>query len=103
MKWFFLMLASVVGWILALFVVPVQIGYRIFSRKYDLAYYFHQIAVGNDKMIGSMVYGSKHTISAITGYKAYQHNRWHVGQEYVIDFLFGKGHCYFAAKDEGLI
>ena len=103
MKWFFLMVVSVIGWVFALFVVPVQVVYRVFNKKYDLHYYFRQIAVGNDKMIGSIVYGSKHTISAITGYKAYQHNKWHVGQELVIDLFFGKGHCYFAAKEEGLI
>ena len=103
MKWFFLMLVSVVGWVLALFVVPVQIAYRVFSQKYDLPYYFRQIAVGNDVMVGSMVYGSKHTVSAITGYKSWQGYVWHKFQERVIDLFFGQGHCYREAVDENLI
>ncbi len=101
--WVLLSAASMIGWLVGtLFIVP-QIIFRLFSRKYDLWYYLHQIAVGNDVMAGSMIYGSKHTVSAITGYRAYRGDRWHRLQEKVIDFLFGKGHCRREAADEGLI
>jgi len=102
-KWFGLMMVSVVGWTIALFAVPVHLVYRAVSKKYDLSYYFRQIAVGNDVMVGSMVYGSRHTVSAITGYRAYNGDRWHMVQERVIDFFFGKRHCFNEAVDEKLI
>ncbi len=103
MKWFFLALISVIGWVMALFIVPLQLCYRVFSKKFDLNYYFRQIAVGNDVLVGSMIYGSKHTVSAITGQKAFLGGKWHKIQEKVIDFFFGEGHCIREARDEGLI
>lgn len=103
MKWFFLSVASMVGWTIATLAVPIQVSYRIFSKKYDLPYYFRQIAVGNDKMVGAMLYGSRHTVSAITGYRSYKGDRWHMMQERLIDMLFGRGHCYREAVDENLI
>jgi len=103
-RWLFLALASAIGWIVGLFAVPVQLIYRISSRRYDLDYYLKQIAVGNDVMAGSMIYGSKHTISAITGYKSYRGSKWHRKQERLIDGIgFGHGHCRRAAIKENLI
>lgn len=103
LTWLFLSVVSMVGWVVSLPFVPLQILYRLFSKKYDLWYYLKQIAVGNDVMAGSMIYGSKHTISAITGYRAHKGDRWHRLQEKVIDFFFGKNHCYGEAVEEGLI
>ena len=103
-RWLFLALISVIGWFVGLFAVPVQLIYRLFSRRYDLDYYLKQIAIGNDVMAGSMIYGSKHTISAITGCKSYQGSKWHQQQEKLIDGIgFGHGHCRRAAIKENLI
>ena len=102
-KWAFISSVSVVLFVLALTAVPFHVVYRTVSKKYDLSYYFRQIAVGNDVMVGSMVYGSRHTVSAITGYRAYNGDRWHMVQERVIDFFVGKRHCFNEAVDEKLI
>ena len=101
--WFGLWLLSLVGFMLSIVVIPVQVVYRFVSRKYDNRYYFHQLAVANDVSIGSMLYGSRFTVSAITGYKAHTGDRWHKIQAKVIDLFFGKNHCYNEAVDEKLI
>ena len=101
--WFGLWLLSLIGLVVTLPIVPIQVIYRMFSKKYDNAYYFRQLAVGNDMMVGSTAYGSRHTVSAITGLKAYLHGVWHKKQEMFIDFWFGKKHCYKEAIDEKLI
>ena len=54
-------------------------------------------------MAGSMVYGSKHTISAITGHKAYLGSKYHEVQAKSIDTFFGKDHCHNSARHEDLI
>jgi hypothetical protein len=102
-KWFGLWIISLLGLILAIPAVPIQVAYRIFSRKYDNKKYFRELSVGNDVSLGSMIYGSKHTISAITGHKAYHGSWWHKQQAKVIDYLFGKNHCLNEAVDEQLI
>ena len=102
-KWFGLWLLSLLGLIVAIPSVPLQVGYRVFSQKYDNKKYFRELAVGNDVSLGSMLYGSRHTISAITGQKAYNGGWWHKYQEQVIDFFFGAKHCYNEAIDEKLI
>ena len=102
-KWFGLFLVSLVGYMVALVAIPIQIVYRIFSKKYHLSYYWKQLAVGNDVLAGSAIYGSKHTVSAITGEKSHRDSKWHEFQEAFIDYFFGKNHCYLEAVDEGLI
>ena len=103
LRWAGLAIVSIVGWLITLPSIPVQIVYRLFDKKYDLDYYFKQIALGNDVMAGSMVYGSKHTISAITGHKAHEGSKYHRVQAKSIDVFFGKDHCHNAAIHEKLI
>ena len=81
-----------------------HLGYRVFSKRYDVWYYFQAIAVGADNLGASFIYGSKrHTISAITGAKAHHGDKWHKLQERAIDALFGSNHCFKQAVDERLI
>lgn len=100
--WFGLVLISFIGVGLGVVIAPFQILYRVFSGKYDLWYYFKQIAVSNDFTAGSLIYGSKHTISAITGYRA-TFEKYHKYQAKFIDYFFGKNHCRNEAIDEKLL
>jgi hypothetical protein len=104
-KWALLSTGAVILLILYSPVVfLIQVLYRIVSKKYDLWYYFNAIAVGVDALGGSLIYGSKrHTISAITGYKAYLKSKWHIRQAKLIDKMFKNNHCYNAAVSENLI
>ena len=98
-----LLIASIFGGILSLPVMVGQIVFRLFSSQYDLPYYMRQIAIANDTAAGSMIYGSRHTISAITGAKAAAGSRWHRWQAKMIDALFYPGHCRVAAVTERMI
>jgi hypothetical protein len=106
MKWFIVMIVTLILFVfLSPFAFVGHIAYRLFSKKYDLPYYFNAIAVGIDDLGASFIYGSKHhTISAITGYKAYKGCKWHKVQEKLINFLLRDNmHCYNEAVDEKLI
>ena len=98
-----LVIVSYLGVAIGIVAIPVQVAYRLFDKKFDLWYYFHQIAISNDSTVGSLVYGSKHTVSGITGEKAYNGSRYHKTQEKVIDSVFGKRHCFYVAVKENLI
>ena len=102
-KELFLLFGSLLLILIGLIVFPFQVIFRLFSKDYDLPYYLHQLSVSNDSLAGSLIYGSRHTISAITGYKAFLNNKWHLRQEWIIDFFFGQGHCNKNAWEEGLI
>ena len=99
----FLVIVSYMGVAIGVVAIPIQIAYRLFDKKFNLWYYFHQIAISNDSTVGSLVYGSKHTVSGITGEKAHNGSKYHKTQEKVIDSMFGKKHCFNTAKHEGLI
>lgn len=91
----------------------------LITFKYTNRYYYKQIkealqdykkaendfekAVALDSLAGSIAYGSKHTISAIVGYKAFQNSKIYMYIEYFIDWLFYTGHCIESAYDENLI
>jgi hypothetical protein len=105
-KWFIVMLVALILLvILSPIVFVIQIVYRLFSRDYDLWYYFNAIAVNIDDLGASLLYGSKHhTISAITKYKAYNGSLWHKLQEKLINLLLqDNNHCYNEAINEKLI
>jgi hypothetical protein len=100
LKWLFISILSIM---LLVILAPIsfvlQIIYRFKNKKYDFPYYFKSIAVGVDALGGSFIYGSKrHTISAITGYKSYNGDKYHAIQEKCIDWFFYDGHC----KDEAI-
>jgi len=97
------------------FITLDEIGSRFTNR-----YYYKQIieaikdykaaksdfekAVALDSLAGSIAYGSKHTISAIVGKKAFQNSKLYMHIEYFIDEkLFYTGHCYESAVEENLI
>jgi len=103
LKWLFLFVFSTVALLLAMVSIPLHILFRAFSKKYTMWYYFKQLSIANDVTIGSIVYGSRHTISAITGLKAYQGSTYYKFQAKVIDKLFGKNHCYESAVRNGFI
>lgn len=93
---------SVIGVILSysFFIVPMI--YLIIVKKLNLSKYVHEIAVANDVLMGSIFYGSRHTISAITGKRSLLDKR-HLLQASIIDFLFYKNHCITEAIVEGLV
>ena len=105
-KWFIVMtIASTLLIILSPIAFVIQVIYRLFSKNYELLYYFNAIAVGIDDLGASILYGSKHhTISAITGYKAYKGGKCHKIQEKLINLLLRDNkHCYNEAVEEKLI
>lgn len=71
-------------------------------KRPTLWYLFQQIAVAVDVAAGSVLYGSRHTISAKTGQLAAQGGKWHTIQEKMIDAMFYRGHCKTAATKENL-
>ena len=109
LKWIALAVIAFLGVLVLLPIAVIQIAYRIFSKKYDLWYYFCGLAVGADALGGSLVYGSKrHTISAKCGEHAYYSNRkFHLIHGWVlerfVDLFFGVNHCRIEAIEEGLI
>lgn len=104
LKWFGLWLFSLIGLMSVTPVIALQIAIRLIKDNgWDLDYYFRQLAVANDVSVGSVLYGSRHTVSAITGQKAHYGGWWHQKQEKVIDLFFGKNHCRNEAIDEKLI
>ena len=89
--------------VISFFAIPIHIVYRLISCKYTLWYYFFQIAISLDVVLGSIVFGSRHTLSACTGYRARVTGGIFIYLEKFINFMFGRGHCYRVAVKEGLI
>ncbi len=131
MKWFFLTIGAILLVLIGIPFSVLQVFFRLclvvlkwlslgsFESRYTLGYYFkqirdgltgvvkannmHELAVSFDDLTGSLIFGSKYTVSAITGYKSYKGNRFYKALEKFIDKLFGDGHCNKNAWKEGLI
>ena len=96
--------------VLSILVVSVILVPTLILNSIRLAYreelkgYYKRVAIGYDIVGASLFYNtSKHTLSAITGYKQHRGNFYHNIQAVCIDFMLGKGHCYDIAIKEGLI
>jgi len=109
LKW--AVVATISSMLFGVLFLPALTGQTIYRlaamargrNKPTLWYLFKQIAVAVDVAAGSVLYGSRHTISAKTGQLAAQGSKWHATQERLIDAMFYSGHCRMAATKENLI
>lgn len=98
--------------ILAVYLFISYIGYimllatlvNLYNRKVGLVKYLINVALAMDDVLGTIIYWTRrHTLSANIGYRAYNKNKLHVLIAKVVDFIFGRNHCYCTAIQEGLI
>ncbi len=94
MKWFAIMLLSL---LLVTILSPVVFVFQLLRKLYrrsDLSPYFWSVVIGLDQLGGSIVYGKVNwTISGYTGYLAKRGNRYAVVFEKILDSVLGDNHC----------
>jgi len=86
----------------ALFVLIAPLAFILQTSRFailhkDVGQFFFNVAIGIDQVGGSIIYNEQDwTVSSCTGFHAARGNKYAQRFEQVINFLFGKNHCYNA-------
>lgn len=86
----------------AFFVLIAPIAFILQTLRFailrkDVEQFFFNVAIGIDQVGGSIIYNEQDwTVSSCTGFHAARGNKYAQRFEKVINFLFGKNHCYNA-------